>query len=110
MATLTIPRVDKNSINANTGAIYHITVPIDAGTYSDVYLFPVQEMYAISALINGDGTIEFTNDTENEIDTGTPDWVEWDGSSFINPGVTAFRLKRTSGTVYTKMTIKTADM
>lgn len=110
MAIKEIPNVDRNNINANTGAVYHKKISIDSGTYSDIYILPPQEIYAISALVDGDGTVEFSNDPESELDGGSPDWVEWDGSSYINPGITAFRVKRTSGTVVVKITLKTADM
>lgn len=103
-------RIDKNAINANTGAVYHETVSIDTGTYSDIYLIPTQQIYAISALINGDGVVEFSNDSQETLETGSPDWIEWDGVSEINFGVTAFRVKWISGTVVFKITVKTADM
>ena len=110
MAVQNIPRVSKDSLNANTGAVYHINESISSGTYSDIFLLPPQEIYAISAVLTGTGTVEFSNDPESVLDGGSPTWVEWDGSSYINPGITAVRIKRTSGTVTLKLTAKTAKM
>ncbi len=87
------------------GSIYHEKTILTFG--SKIYKLPPQEIYSIAVNFDGDGTIEFTNDSYDEIDNGTPDWVEWDGAPEINNAVTGYKVTWNSGTVTAGITVKT---
>ena len=96
--------------NKGEGATYHEKVVMTVGTDSDFYLIPVSSIYTIVASIDGDGGLYFTFDSQEEVETGSPDWYLWDGASNINLGITAFKLIRSTGTVTAKVTVKTEDI
>lgn len=89
------------------GGIFHETITMAADTYSDSFIMPFFDIASIAAKITGDGAIQFTNDPVSVIEAGTEEWEDWDGFSLINPGLVAFRLKRNSGTVVGKVTLRT---
>lgn len=89
------------------GGIFHTKIEISADTYSDIYIMPYFAFSAIAAKITGDGVLQFTNDPESVITADTAEFEDWDGVSIINPGLVAFRVKRNSGTVVAKVTLRT---
>jgi len=105
MSVLEMPRAAFNSIGK--GGIFHQTITMTADTYSDSYIMPYFDVSGIAAKITGDGAIQFTNDPPEVINLGTEEWEDWDGFSLINTGLVAFRLRRASGTVVGKVTLRT---
>jgi hypothetical protein len=104
-------KVKQPSTNINSGAIFFDKEEKSSGTYSDVYLFPALELYAIAASIgvSDDGDLEVTADPDEEIEADTALFVAWNGSAPFNLGLTGWRVKRNSGTVTVKVTVKTAE-
>ena len=105
MAVINMTRVAFTE--GGSSGLFHNTVVISAGAVSDIYQFPFHLISEISANIDGDGAIEFTNDPPVVLESGSPTWVEWDGFSRINTALTAFRVTRATGTVTAKVTIRT---
>lgn len=108
MSIVDMTRVAMDERNADTGAVYHETISLTEAL-SNVYLIPFGQVYAIAAYITGSGTIEFSNDSPETIESGSPVFIAWDGVSQINLALTAFRVTRSAGTVVAKVTVKTAE-
>jgi len=109
MATVAMTRDNFNSINANTGMVYHETVVVASPGSSDIFTMPPERIYAIAADISGSGSIQFSNDSISTLQTGTPTFTAWDGVSAINPGVTGFKVVSVSGSVTAKIAVKTSN-
>jgi hypothetical protein len=87
------------------GSIYHQAFSVTAD--SDPVILPYRCIASIAAVQTGTGGLYFTNDPEDVIKAGEADFVAWDGSSAINPAMTGFYVKVTSGTVTAKITVRT---
>lgn len=109
--TIEMMKVKLPRTNRNSGAVFFNEVILTAGTYSDVYLFPALELYAITARIgdSDDGDLEVTADTDGEIEGDVANWAAWNGSSGFSLGLTAWRVKRNTGTVTVAVTAKSAE-
>lgn len=91
--------------SGDSGAIYYENIEITSGE-SDVYLLPESRIYGIVCR-QENGILNFTMDSEEVIDAATAVWEEWDGTSQINLGVTAFKFVWVSGTAKAAVTIRT---
>ena len=103
-------RVTGQRQDISSGKVWHETVILESpATESDIYLLPVQEIYAVDCIIDGTGTIQFTIDSDDTIreNPGSITWETWDGLSQVNFGVVAFQVTRSSGTVTAKITVRT---
>lgn len=88
----------------NGEKVYNADTMPDGIVESDVFKIPVSKLLDIAVESNGDGGIHFTiepydnfNTASFSLFTGTP----------INKAVTGFKIKRNSGIVNVKVTIKT---
>ena len=90
----------------SSGALYTEKIILEAGE-SDVFILPLTQIYAMTFLIEGTGTVHFSNDSIADLVADNADFVEWDGVSEINPGITAFKVVWGSGTVTVKAAVKT---
>ena len=95
-----------SSFRTASGALYTEKITLTVGE-SDVLILPLTRIYAIAILIDGTGTIEFSNDSMADLEAATAEFVEWDGVSEINLGVTALKVVWGSGTVTTRIVVKT---
>lgn len=109
MAYKDMTQVDTDQLNANAGAVYYEKVELSSGSESDEYILPPTEVYAIACYIDGDGELQFTQDPRSVIEAGSADYEAWDGASLINNSVTGFKVTRNSGTVTTKVTVRTSE-
>ena len=96
-----------NSELADYGSIYFTQIELTAGE-SDIYTLPYGKVYSIAAYQDG-GTLAFSNDAPQKIIDGDSDvvWIDWDGVSLFNLGLTAFKFKHDTGNAIAKITVKT---
>lgn len=100
--------------NTGKAIIYYNQVVLTSGSESDIFFFPEEAINDIAASISGDGSIEVVNTPKAIIQvTSTPesslDWQAWDGITGFNKALTAFIVRRTSGTVTATMAIRTQN-
>ena len=107
MAILNMIRTGYDNASAN-GAVFHTKIELTSGE-SDVYLVPLNRMYAIGATQDAGVVLNFSIDSEDTIrnDSANVIWVAWDGLSGINLAITAFKATWSAGTPVATVTIKT---
>lgn len=110
MAVRNMIRSDLHQPDTAKGALYHEDITLTAGSVSDTIIFPISEVYSITAKIDGDGAIEFSNDSFDKLYAETAIFVPWNGVGEINIGIIAFRVTRNSGTVTAVVSAKTASV
>lgn len=92
-----------------TGALYTEKITLINGE-SDIFILPIAEIYSIAVNIAGSGIFSVSNDSVQDLENDNADFINWDGSSIINIGITAFKITWTSGTVVAKIAVKTANV
>lgn len=107
---MTVKKIPRSVLHVHqAGSWYHQVLDVPDGITTDAYLFPVSETNYLTVSFDTLPTIRFTNGMEEEIMNDTNIWDDWDGSSNINPGVTAINvINNTGSAVQVVITIKTS--
>lgn len=108
MAVVAMTRTRLGDYNDRGEWYSNVASLADAGT-SDYYLLPVRPVLnniGVEITGAGTGTIQFTYGTVAELTADTATWTAWDGTSKINPAVTAWRLVSTGGAKVARVMVK----
>jgi hypothetical protein len=108
MSVVDMPRIRLGELN-DRGEWYSASTTLADIGISDIFLLPARPvMENIGVEISGIGTgfVEFSFATPDELEAGAALWTAWDGSSRVNPAVTAWRLVSTGGVKTARVIVK----